>query len=201
MKCAQVGFTVLEMLATIYLGLRFGPATVGMFLPDQNLADIKSSKRFMPIVRSVPAVHRLMTMEAADGSGKKAGEGNVRTRQIGDSLFVFSWTSGRATTESIPMDILSFDEVQEMTLEQMEKTLERLSASSIRFTLMGSTANWPDSDIHHWFKLGSQHRFHTECPHCGEAKPLDDYFPQCIQYDRQIEAYRYVRVVRRHHPR
>lgn len=192
MKCAQVGFTVMEMLATIYLGIKFGPATVGMFLPDTNLADIKSSKRFMPVVRTIPAVHKLMTMEAADGSGRKSGEGNVRVRQIGDAMFVFSWTTGRATTESIPMDILSYDEVQEMTLEQMEKTQERLSASEVRFTLMGSTANWPDADIHHWYKRGSQYRFHTECPACGTKKPLDDYFPECIRFNSISGLYRYV---------
>lgn len=192
MKCAQVGFTVMEMLATIYLGLKFGPATVGMFLPDTNLADIKSSKRFIPVVRTIPEVHKLMTMESADGSGKKTGEGNVRVRQIGDAMFVFSWTSGRATTESIPMDILSYDEVQEMTLEQMEKTQERLSASDIRFTLMGSTANFPDADIHHWYKRGSQHRFHTECKECGVKKALDDYFPDCIRINPETDRYHYV---------
>lgn len=192
MKCAQVGFTVMEMLATIYLGLRFGPATVGMFLPDMNLAGLKSTERFMPIVRSVPAVHELMTQDAADGSGRKAGEGNVNRRRIGDALFVFSWTSGRATTESVPMDILSFDEVQEMTLEQMEKTVERLSASVVRFTLMGSTANWPDADIHHWYKRGSQHQFHTECPTCGDARPLDSYWPECVRWDADGDRYRYV---------
>lgn len=192
MKCAQVGFTVMEMLAVIYLGLKFQPSTVGMFLPGQTLASIKSSERFLPIVRTVPDVHALMTMDAKDGSGKKSGEGNVNTRRIGDALYVFSWTSGRATTESIPMDVLSFDEVQEMSLEQMEKTRERLSASPIRFTLMGSTANWPDSDIHHWYKKGSKHRFHTECPHCGAKKPLDEYFPECIKFDKETDRYRYV---------
>lgn len=192
MKCAQVGFTVMEMLAAIYLGLRFGPCTVGMFLPDMNLAGLKSSERFMPIVRTVPQAYDLMTMEAADGSGKKKGEGNVRTRRIGDAMFIFSWTSGRATTESIPMDVLSFDEVQEMTLEQIEKTYERLSASKVRFMQMGSTANWPDADIHHWWKRGSQHEFHTECPECGTKKPLLDYFPECIRYDKETDRYHYV---------
>lgn len=192
MKCAQVGFTVMEMLAVIYLGLRFGPATVGMFLPDMKLANLKSSERFMPVVRSMPAVHDLMTMAAIDGSGKKKGEGNVGTRNIGDAMFVFSWTSGKATTESIPMDVLSFDEVQEMTLEQMEKARERLSASRVRFTLMGSTANWPDADIDAWYKKGSRFRFHTECPHCLAKKPLDDYFPECIKYDPDQRRDRYV---------
>ena len=192
MKCAQVGFTIMEMLAAIYLGLKFGPATVGMFLPDMNLAGLKSTERFMPIVRSMPDVHKLMTQDAADGSGRKVGEGNVNRRRIASALFVFSWTSGRATTESVPMDILSFDEVQEMTLEQMEKTVERLSASPVRFTLMGSTANWPDADIHHWYKNGSQHRFHTRCKTCGTEKPLDDYFPDCIRWDDARNTHRYV---------
>lgn len=192
MKCAQVGFTIMEMLAVIYLGIKFQPSTVGMFLPDMNLAGLKSAERFMPIVRTIPDVHQLMTMEDPNGNGRKTGEGNVRTRRISDAMFVFSWTSGRSTTESIPMDILSFDEVQEMTLEQLEKTRERLSASPIRFTLMGSTANWPDVDIHHWYKKGSKHRFHTECPHCLAAKPLDDYFPECIKYDKESNRHRYV---------
>lgn len=191
MKCAQVGFTVMEMLACIYLGIKFGPATVGMFLPDMNLAGLKSTERFMPVVRSVPDVHSLMTQDAADGTGRKMGEGNVNRRRIGDALFVFSWTSGRSTTESVPMDILSFDEVQEMTLEQMEKTMERLSASEVRFVLMGSTANWPDADIDHWYKRGSRRRFHTRCPTCGVAEPIDDYFPNCFKWVEERRSYAY----------
>jgi Phage terminase large subunit (GpA) len=192
MKCAQVGFTVMEILAALYLGIKFGPCTVGMFLPDMNLAGIKSTERFMPIVRSIPDVHALMTQDAVDGSGKKAGEGNVNKRRLDDALYIFSWTSGRATTESIPMDVLNFDEVQEMTLDQIEKTYERLSASAIRFMLMGSTANWPEADIHHWYLKGTRHRFHTECPVCAKRKPLDDYFPDCIRLDKELDRYRYV---------
>lgn len=192
MKCAQVGFTVMEILAALYLGIKFGPCTVGMFLPDMNLAGIKSTERFMPIVRSIPDVHKLMTQDAADGTGRKSGEGNVTKRRLDQALYVFSWTSGRATTESIPMDVLNFDEVQEMTLDQIEKTYERLSASPIRFMLMGSTANWPEADIHHWYLKGDRHRFHTSCPECGTAKPLDDYFPDCIKYDEELDRLRYV---------
>lgn len=196
MKCAQVGFTVMEMLAAIYMGVKFGEdigrCTVGMFLPDQRLAQIKSSIRFIDAVRSVPDVHELMTQEATDGSGRKAGEGNVGLRQIAKAVFLFAWTSGRATTESMPMDVLSFDEVQEMTIAQIEKTLERISASRIRSVIMGSTANWPDADIHHWYKLGTQHEFHSKCPTCGKSKPLVDYFPECIRYDKESDIYRYV---------
>lgn len=181
MKCTQVGFTVMEMLAMIYLSIKFAPAKIGMFMPSQMLATGKSSKRFMPIVRTVPAVYRMMVEDQATGA--KAGEGNVLTRELGSSLFHFLWTSGKTATESFPMDVISFDEVQEMAIADMEKTKERLSASRLRYTLMGSTANWPDKDIHWWYKKGTQHQFHTKCPHCGTYQVLDEHFPTCIGFD------------------
>lgn len=181
MKCTQVGFTVMEMLACIYLALRFSPAKIGMFMPSQSLAAGKSSERFMPIARTVPDVHRMMTEKHA--SGGRGGEGNVLIRNLGASRFHFLWTSGKTATESFPMDVISFDEVQEMLIEDMEKVVERLSASKLKYTLMGSTANWPDSDIHWWYQKGTQHQFHTECPSCGEMQVLDEHFPECIQFD------------------
>ena len=59
MKCAQVGFTVMEMLAMIFLSLKFMPCKIGMYLPDMKLAGIKSSERFMPIARTIPPVYQI----------------------------------------------------------------------------------------------------------------------------------------------
>jgi Phage terminase large subunit (GpA) len=181
MKCTQVGFTVFEMLAMIYMALRFAPAKIGMFMPGKDLASGKSSERFMPIVRTMPEVYALFSDESKPG--KKGGEGNILIRNLGSSRFHFLWTSGKTTTESFPMDVVSFDEVQGMKIADMEKTRERMSASPLRYTLMGSTANWPDRDIHWWYKKGTQHQFHTECPHCSTFQVLDDHFPNCIAYD------------------
>jgi|GEM_PF-3233921 len=60
-KCAQVGFTVLEMLACIYMALKWPP---GMYLPYMTLARIKSDKRFMPIVRTVPVAYNMLSRVA-----------------------------------------------------------------------------------------------------------------------------------------
>ena len=182
MKCTQVGFTVMEMLAMIYLALRFSPAKIGMFMPSTMTASGKSSIRFMPIVRTIPEVYSLMVDEKAK-TGRRGNEGNVLVRTMGQSRFHFLWTTGKTATESNPMDVVSFDEVQEMRIADMEKTRERMSASKLRYTLMGSTANWPDADIHWWYKKGTQHQFHTRCPHCDTAQVLDEHFPQCIGYD------------------
>ena len=42
MKCAQVGFSIFEMLWAIYIALKFEPLTVGFYLPDMSLALAKS---------------------------------------------------------------------------------------------------------------------------------------------------------------
>ncbi|MFM0165743.1 phage terminase large subunit family protein [Paraburkholderia sediminicola] len=181
MKCTQVGFTVMEMLAMIYLGLRFPASKIGMFMPSQMLAAGKSTNRFMAIVRTIPAVRKLMKEGLAESG--IAGDGNVLTRNIGESRYHFLWTSGKTATESNPMDVVSFDEVQEMVIADMEKVRERMSASRLKYTLMGSTANLPDGDIHWWFKRGQQFHFHTECPHCLTMQVLDDYFPACVGFD------------------
>lgn len=175
-KCAQVGFTVMEMLYALYVALKWSPCKIGMYLPDQKLAQVKSSERFMPIVRTVPVAYEKLLKGGSS-------EGNVMVRSIGESRFHFLWTSGKAMTESIPLDMLSFDEVQEMLVGDMEKTRERLSASRVRFTLMGSTANWPDADINWWYQRGQQYRFHTHCPHCNGSFIFDDHFPQCVMYN------------------
>ena len=59
------------------------------------------------------------------------------------------------------MDIESLDEVQEMSLGDIDKVYERMSASRIRFRLMLSTANVPDADIDFWYKAGTQNAWHT----------------------------------------
>jgi phage terminase large subunit GpA-like protein len=185
MKSAQVGFSIMEVLAAIYMGIKFAPAQVGLYLPDRTLAGVKSSERFMPILRTIPSAYKLLM----DSVG--FGEGNILIRNLGKSRFYFLWISG-IMTESVPLDIVSFDEVQEMSVSDMEKTKERMSASSIRFTLMGSTANSEDCDIDWWFKRGTQHQFHTLCPHCNQSSILDECFPECIRYDEQEHEYRYV---------
>ncbi|MFA5922579.1 MAG: phage terminase large subunit family protein [Methylococcaceae bacterium] len=183
-KSAQVGFTVLEILATLYMGIKFAPSQIGMYLPDRTLAGVKSSERFMPVIRTIPQVYKMLMNSAGHG------EGNILIRNVGKSRFYFLWTSG-AMTESVPLDIVSFDEVQEMTIGDMEKTKERMSASRIRYTMMGSTANYEDMDIHYWYKRGTQHQFHTLCPHCNESMILDEHFPDCIRYDEKEYQYRY----------
>jgi len=190
-KAAQMGFTLMEMLYSIYVALKWEPCFIGMYLPDMKLAAAKSTVRFMPIIRTIQAAYERLTTEGDDG-GRKRGEGNVMIRQLGESRLHFLWTSGKAMTESFPLDVLSFDEVQEMLVADMEKTAERLSGSKIKFQIAGSTCHWPDADIDYWFKLGQRWEFYTHCPTCGKSARLDITFPDCIKWDDERGCHRYI---------
>ena len=185
MKATQLGLTIWEILANLYMAIKFCPATIGMFMPTRDSAIHKSEHRFMRIVRSDKLLYaRLTTGRTVAGDAKRIGEGNVLTRRVGDSLLVFLWTTGKVTTESIPMDIVSLDEVQEMTLAEIEKVMKRTGDSDIQFTLLLSTSNMPDSDIDFWYTLGNQLVWHSECPHCLALSDLSD--PAGIFPDKSI---------------
>ena len=175
-KATQLGMTVWEILAMIYMALKFGPVNIGFFLPDQSTAAFKSEHRFMRIVRSVPELLRklIFRIDAGEAKETRVGEGNILTRVMGESIFLFLWTTGKVTTESRPMDIVGLDEVQEMTLDQIDKVMARMGDSDIGFALLLSTANMPESDINFWYLGGTQEIWHTECPSCRALSDLSD---------------------------
>jgi hypothetical protein len=193
-KATQLGLTIWEVLANIYMALKWEPVSIGMFMPAQATAIHKSEHRFMRIVRSAPVLYDIMTTgRDVDGKEKKVGEGNVLTRRIKESLLLFLWTTGKVTTESIPMDVVTLDECQEMTLEQIDKVRARTGDSDVQFTMLLSTANMPDLDINFWYQQGSQEVWHTECKHCGElsdlSDPSDNFPDKAIGYsDSAIEG-------------
>lgn len=174
-KATQLGLTIWEVLASIYMAVKWEPVSIGMFMPAQATAIHKSEHRFMRIVRSAPELYKLLTNgRDVEGKSVKIGEGNVLTRRVGESLLLFLWTTGKVTTESIPMDVVTLDEVQEMTLDQIDKVQARTGDSEIQFSLLLSTANMPDQDIDYWYKLGNQQVWHTGCPHCKALSDLSD---------------------------
>lgn len=176
MKGAQMGLTIWEVLADLYMAMKWEPVTIGMYVPDAKLAPYKSTHRFLRLVKSVPDIWARMTIQVeSSGKQRSVGAGNVLTRTLGESIFLFLWTTGATMTESFPADVVSFDEVQNMSPGDISKVQERLSASRVNFTMLLSTPKWPDADIHFWYRRGTMHTFHTYCEGCGAESVLTDY--------------------------
>ena len=175
MKSTQIGASVWEFMAALYMSLKWEPVTIGMYMPSQASAIYKSENRFMRVVRSAAPLYKILTTgRDVSGNAKIVGEGNVLTRKVGESIMLFLWTTGKVTTESVPCDVVTLDECQEMTLDQIDKVQARTGDSEVAFTLLLSTANMPDLDIDHWYRRGNQEVWHTECQHCKAMSDLSD---------------------------
>ena len=175
MKGAQTGLTVFTFLLICYIAMKFMPVKVGAYYPDRTLAAYTSASRFMPTLRTIPPAYEALLQE------NKGGEGNVLTRRLGKSEVIYLWTSGGSATESFPLDMVVADEVQNMLVADIEKIMERMSGSDLRFFFACSTAKNPEADIDALFRQGNQQRFHTRCK-CEGGVVLDEAFPNCIVF-------------------
>ncbi len=183
-KAAQMGGTIVFILLDIYLALRFA-VNVGYYFPDQTTALDFSKIRFLKMVKSNIDLFSLMQDEEGH-----VDEGSMAIRRLGDSRILFLWmgmnlTTGPASkrttmrTESMPLDVLTFDEVQGMSQTQMEKVDERLSASTLKIKSRVSTPVWPEADINEFFLRGDQRHFHSDCK-CSDGIILSEEFPECV---------------------
>lgn len=184
MKGGQSGGSVKVLLLPLWLCL-IDRYQGGYFLPTEEQSDKFSSNRFIRFCRENPEIHRQMGDPGAPGTARKAiDEGSVRTRRIGHSILYFLSIYGRISTESMPLDFVVFDEVQDMLPADVEKAMVRVDASSLKLSVKVSTANFPGSDIDYFYQRSDQREFHTECG-CGDGvvlarewHPIDG--PACI---------------------
>lgn len=139
-KAAQMGLTVWEMLACIYMARKFSPATCGFYLPDMPLAGYVSRERWLPVVRSIPNLYRELTIdEGPAGKSRSKGEKRPdpahRRRRVPVPLDV-----RQGDHRVLPDGRAGFRRGQGMQVDDIDRTRERLSASNIRYTMAVSTA-------------------------------------------------------------
>lgn len=97
------------------------------------------------------------------GRSHPPAEGSAFSRRLLHSILYFTHTSGKVSTEALPLDAILFDEVQEMSLSDIERARERIAASPLRMTVAVSTANFFGADIHALYMESDQREFFTRC--------------------------------------
>ncbi|MEO6027097.1 MAG: phage terminase large subunit family protein [Candidatus Binatia bacterium] len=182
MKSAQGGASIMALLWSLWLMLR-SRCQLAYFLPTAPLALQFSRDRFIPLARENGQIHRLMGDPAPSSVGS-IDEGSAGVRRILQSIAYFTHIGGKVTTEALPLDVLVFDEVQEMLLSDIERAEERVSASPLHAILRISTANFAGSDIHYYYERSDQREFHSRCK-CPNGVVLADAWdprtgPECI---------------------
>lgn len=120
---------------------------------------------------------------------------NTTIKQIGQNVIYFSGL-GAATKEggqfdviSVPVDGITFDEVDLMHPIKIKMALERMEASPVKKIRMFSTPTIPNYGINAEFILSDQKYWNLKCEHCNKWNVVDDVdekgqplgFPECIE--------------------
>jgi hypothetical protein len=180
---AQTGKTILLSTLVSYLCLVYKASSWGFYFPVEKLAQLFSSERYEPLVRSNMELGRLMTSDEYTIRRQ-----SVTVRHLGLSSVYFLFTGGKVSTESFPFWGVIFDEVRRMMAGDIERAEERIQASPHKINIKSSTAGFPESDIHSYFVKSNQSKWHTQCK-CPDGVVLADEWPNCVLENESARFY------------
>jgi hypothetical protein len=173
MKAAQTGATVYQLLRLLWYA-RHHSVKCGLFFPTADGVTKLSKDRLGPMISSNLDLFQ-NTSEVSNTLGLKQ-IGNIHGKL--SSLYML-YMGGQASKDSVPLDIIAFDEVRLIKEEDIDQAEERTSASDYKIKIFMSTAGYPNRDIHARFLRGTQMYWHVKCG-CKYGFVPSDHFPDCI---------------------
>ena len=100
MKAAQMGATVYQLLKLLWFLQTHQGTKAALYMPNKSLVDDVSKDRLTPMLASCP---ELLAM--TDPNDK------LSLRTIGKSSLYMLYLEGKSSKDSVPLDLVSFDEV------------------------------------------------------------------------------------------
>lgn len=167
-KAAQMGYTE-ACLNRVFYRLDIEQVSVLYVLPAKSPdAGDFSSSRFDTALELSPYLQRLF-------SNVK----NVGHKRAGPVSLYIRGSRSRAGLKSLPAGHLVFDELDEMTQDNIPLAFERQSGQLNKQTWMISTPTIDDYGINTHFKNSNQMSYFFNCPSCNRLTNLT--FPDCIE--------------------
>jgi hypothetical protein len=155
-KPAQVGYTVAMMLFLCWLCIGEKGLQIGFFFHNKSKLEDLIQTRFNKIVE-MPQIQQYIKPKAVN---------NTRAKQIHNSIIRFLYTEGEGGVDSVPLQVLIFDEVRLMDHSAVEGAKYRAARQSIRAFFYGSTAGTPTDPMAKVFNKSDQQRWHSQCEGC-----------------------------------
>jgi hypothetical protein len=172
MKAAQLGATVYMLLRLLWYA-RYKQVNAALYFPTGGGVEDLSKARLGPLIASNDELSDNLT------DTNTLGLKQIRNVHGTDSSLYMLYMGGKASKDSVPLDILAFDEVRLIDPADIDQVQERIAHSSHKVQIYMSTAGYPDTDIHARFMRGTQLTWHTAC-NCPDGVVLPDVFPDCV---------------------
>lgn len=168
MKAAQMGATIWMLLRLIWFCL-FHQVKACLYFPTDEATGKLSKDRLKPLILSNPKLASMIT-----------DVDTVGLKQIGKhSSLYLQHMGGEATKDSVPFDIICFDEVRLLNPADIDQARERVSHSEYKYVMQVSTAGAPGTDVHKAFLRGTQNYWHCRC-NCTDGFIPSETWPDCI---------------------
>jgi hypothetical protein len=168
MKAAQMGATIWMLLRLLWFCL-FNKAKACLYFPTDDATGKLSKDRLKPLIMS----NAMLSSAITDTD-------TIGLKQIGKhSSLYLQHMGGEATKDSVPFDMLCFDEVRLLNLADIDQARERISHSIHKYVMQVSTAGYPGNDIAKVFARGTQNYWHCRC-NCSDGFIPSDHWPDCV---------------------
>jgi hypothetical protein len=137
-KSAQMGATIYEVLRLLWF-CRYHTVKVALYFPTADGVNKMSKDRLGPIIASNPQLNKALKSQE-DSLGLKQIE-NIHGKK--SSLYML-YLGGTASKDSVPLDVLGFDEVRLVKQDDIDQAIERVSHSTYKYKMFVSTAGMPN---------------------------------------------------------
>lgn len=137
MKAAQLGATVYMLLRLLWYA-RYKQVNAALYFPTGGGVEDLSKARLGPLIASNEELSDNLT------DTNTLGLKQIRNVQGTDSSLYMLYMGGKASKDSVPLDILAFDEVRLIDPADIDQVQERIAHSSHKVQIYMSTAGYPD---------------------------------------------------------
>lgn len=182
MKSAQMGATIYEVLRLLWF-CRYHQVKAALYFPTSDGVTKLAKDRLNPIISSNKELSD--NLKDGDALGLKHIN-NIHGKQ--SSLYML-YLGGTASKDSVPLDILGFDEVRLCDNNDIDQARERVSHSMWKYMMYVSTAGHPYNDIDARFQRGTQNFWHVKCGGCLDGFIPSECFPDCIIETRDKQVF------------
>lgn len=176
-KAAQMGATVYQLLFLIWWA-RHNSVKCGMYFPTKDDVGRLSKDRMAPMLQSNAEMASYIS-DAEDGTTDTIGLKQIQNITGRKSSIYLLYLGGKASKDSVPLDVVVFDEVRLVAPKDIDQALERVSHSEYKIKRYMSTAGFPHRDIHARFMRGNQMTWHVKC-NCLDGFIPSECFPDCM---------------------
>jgi len=180
-KGAQMCFTETCVVRTLHgmIYNRYPQGALYLFPTQDDVTDF-SKGRFAPLIADNPETVGRHVADTDAANIKRVGKAMLYLRGARATKKIEGTKRTSSKLKSVPVDLIVYDEMDEMAPDMIELARERVSHSELQHEFFLSTPSIPDFGIDRLYSASDQRVWMIRCKACGTDTCLELEFPECL---------------------